>query len=78
MKPGSISALLANNYESDKAKANERRLAKEVEEKATMARKHLNKAVKFNIAVEEPLAKSAVVLEQNLKALDHKKGICVA
>jgi hypothetical protein len=62
LKPGSISALiLANNYESDKAKANERRLAKQVEEKATMARKHLNKAVKFNIAVEEPLAKSAVV-----------------
>ena len=78
LKPGSISALLANHYESDKAKANERRLAKEAEEKAKMAQKHLNKAVKFNKAVEEPLAKSAVVLEQNLEAMDHKKGICIA
>ena len=78
LKPGTISALLANHFESDKAKANERRLAKQDEEKAKMAQKHLNKAVRFNIAVEEPLAKTAVVLEQNLKALDHKKGICIA
>ncbi len=78
LKPGSISALLANHYESDnKAKANERRLAKQDEEKAKMAQKHLNKAVKFNIAMKEPLAKSAVELEQNIKALDHKNGICV-
>lgn len=78
LQPDSISALLAINYECDKAKAKERRLAKEEEEKATMAQKHLNKSIRFNKAVEEPLAKSAVVLEQNLKALDHKKGICIA
>jgi hypothetical protein len=78
LKPGTISALLANHFESDKAKANERRLAKQDEEKAKMAQKHLNKAVRFIIAMEEPLAKTAVVLEQNLKALDHKKVICIA
>jgi hypothetical protein len=51
LKPGTISALLANNYESDKAKANERLLASQDEEKAKIAQKHLNKAVKFNTAV---------------------------
>ena len=78
LKLGSTSELLANNFESDKLKANERRLAKEAEEKAKMAKKHLNKAVQFNIAVEEPLAKSMVELHQNLKAMEYRKGVCVA
>ena len=78
LKPGSISELLANNFDSDKQKAHDRRLTKEAEEKAKMAKKHLNKAVKFNIAVEEPLAKTAMEIHQNLKAMDHKKGICLA
>ena len=78
LKPGSISELLAKNFESDKLKANERRLAKEAEEKAKMAKKHLNKAVKFNLAVEEPLGKSTLELHQNLKAMEYRKGVCVA
>jgi hypothetical protein len=43
-----------------------------------MAKKHQTKAVKFNVAVEEPLAKTAMELHQNLKAMDHKKGKCLA
>jgi hypothetical protein len=78
LKPGSISELLANNFDSDKQKAHDRRLTKEAEEKAKMAKKHLNKAVKFNIAVEEPLAKTSMEINQNLKAMDHKKGIRLA
>jgi hypothetical protein len=78
LKPGSISELLANHFESDKLKANERRLAKEAEEKAKMAKRHLNKSVKFNVAVEEPLAKTAGELRQHLQAMDNKKGVCVA
>ena len=78
LKPGSISELLATNFASDKQKANDRRLAKEAEENAKMAKEDLNKSVKINVAAEEPLAKTAMELHQNLKAMDHKKGICLA
>jgi hypothetical protein len=74
LKPDSISELLATNFESDKLKANDRRLAKETEEKVKMEKKHLNKSVKFNIAVEEPLAQTAVELHQNLKSYGSQKG----
>ena len=43
-----------------------------------MAKKHLNKSIKFNISVEEPLAKTAADLHLHLKSLDHKKGVCLA
>jgi hypothetical protein len=62
LKPGTISELLTTNFENDKQKVNDRRLAKEAEEKAKMAKKHLNKSVKFNVAVEEPFAKTAMEL----------------
>ena len=77
-KPGSISELLTLKYEGDKEKSKLRRLAKEEEEKAAMAKKHLNKSIKFNISVEEPLAKTAADLHLHLKSLDHKKGVCLA
>ena len=50
-KPGSIIELLTNKYESDKLREKERRLAKEENDKAKMAKKHLNKSIKFNISV---------------------------
>ncbi len=65
-------------YEGDKEKAYQSRLAKEEEEKAAMAKKHLNKSIKFNISVEEPLAKTVAELHLHLKSLDHKKGVCLA
>ncbi len=43
-----------------------------------MAKKHLNKSIKFNISVEEPLAKTPAELDLNLQALRHKKGVCLA
>jgi hypothetical protein len=77
-KPGSISELLTMKYEGDKEKSYQRWLAKEEEDKAAMAKKHLNKSIKFNISVEEPLAKTAADLHLHLKSLDHKKGVCLA
>jgi hypothetical protein len=78
VKPGTITELLAQKYESDRVAENERRLGKEAEEKAKMAKKHLNKAVKFNMAAEEALARTSMELEQHLKAMDYKKGVCLA
>ncbi len=65
-KPGSISELLTMKYEGDKEKSYQRWLAKEEEDKAAMAKKHLNKSIKFNISVEEPLAKTAADLHLHL------------
>ena len=78
VKPGTITELLAHKYESNRVAENERRLAKEEEEKTKMAKKHLNKAVKFNMAAEEPLARTSLDLQQHLKAMDYKKGVCIA
>jgi hypothetical protein len=77
-KPGSITELLITKYETDKVKEKERRLARDAEEKAKMAKKHLNKSIKFNISVEEPLAKTPEDLELNMQALDNKKGVCLS
>jgi hypothetical protein len=78
VKPGTITELLTQNYESKRVAEHERRLAKEEEEKTKMAKKHLNKAVKFKMAAEEPLARTSLELEQHLKAMDYKKGVCIA
>jgi hypothetical protein len=43
-----------------------------------MAKKHLNKSIKFNISVEEPLANTPAQLNLNLEALDHKRSVCLA
>ena len=77
-KPGSITELLTNKYESDKLRETERRLARGEEDKAKMAKKHLNKSIKFNISAEEPLAQTATELDLNLKAMDNKRGVCLA
>ena len=72
-KPGSITELLITKYESDKVKEKDRRLARDAEEKAKMAKKHLNKSIKFKISVEEPLARTPEDLVLNMQALG-KKG----
>ena len=77
-KPGSITELLTTKYESDKQRETERRLARGEEDKAKMAKKHLNKSIKFNISAEEPLAQTATELDLNLKAMDNKRGVCLA
>jgi hypothetical protein len=43
-----------------------------------MAKKHLNKAIKFNNAVEEPSAMSKQLFETQLKSMDNKKAVCLA
>ncbi len=47
-KSGSITELLTNKYESDKLRKTERRLAKAEEDKAKMAKKHLER-IAFSI-----------------------------
>jgi hypothetical protein len=77
-KPGGITVLVTTAFAQDKILANELRLANEVEEKARMAKQHLKKAIKFNVAAEEPLATTSILLHAQLKAMDYKKGVCMA
>ncbi len=35
-------------------------------------------AIKFNVAVEEPLATTTLLLHAQLKAMDYKKGVCLS
>jgi hypothetical protein len=77
-KPGGITVLVTTAFAQDKRLANELRLANEVEEKARMAKHHLKKAIKFNVAAEEPLATTSILLHAQLKAMDYKKGVCLA
>ena len=77
-KPGGIVVLLGNVYNRDKLLSKELRLQHQETEKAKMAKKHLNKAIKFNKAVEEPLAMTVLLLQTELKAMDYKKAVCLA
>ncbi len=77
-KPGALVLLLKTAYQSDKVLDRELRLANEENEKARMAKKHLNKAIKFNNAVEEPLAMTVLLFQTELKAMDYKKAVCLA
>ena len=77
-KPGAITMLVRTAFEHDKVLAKELRLANEVEEKSKKAKQHLNKAIKFNVNVEEPLATTSLLLHAQLKAMDYKKGVCLA
>jgi hypothetical protein len=49
-KLGGITVLVTTAFAQDKRLANELRLAMEVEENARMAKQHLKKAIKFNVA----------------------------
>ena len=77
-KPGAVTTLLQEAYERDKVLAGELRLQNEENEKAKMARKHINKAIKFNNAVEEPLTKTIELLHVELQSMEYKRGVCVA
>ena len=61
-KPGAITVLVQNAFQQNKVLSHELRLANEIEERAKMAKQHLRKAIKFNVAVEEPLATTALLL----------------
>jgi hypothetical protein len=76
--PGAITMLVRTAFEHDKVLAKELRLANEVEEKAKKAKQHFKKAIKFNVNVEEPLAATSILLHAQLKAMDYKKGVCLA
>ena len=71
-KPGGVVVLLKDVYKRDQLLSKELRLANEDKEKARMAQKHLNKAIKFNMAVEEPLANTVLQLQTQLKSMDNK------
>ena len=77
-KPGGVVVLLKDVYKRDQLLSKELRLANEDKEKARMAQKHLNKAIKFNMAVEEPLATTGLLLQTHLKSMDYKKAVCLA
>jgi hypothetical protein len=62
----------------NKVLSHELRLANEIEERAKLAKQHLRKAIKFNVAVEEPLATTTLLLHAQLKAMDYKKGVCLS
>ena len=76
--PGGLVVLLNAVYERNKVLAHELRLANEEREKARMAKRHLNKAIKFNNAVEETLATSKQLLAAQLASMDNKKAVCLA
>ncbi len=78
VRPGAVTTLLQAAYVRDKALAEDLRIQTEEDEKAKMARKHLNKAIKFNKAVEEPLATTVLLLQTQLKSMDYKKAVCLA
>ena len=77
-RPGAVTTLLQEAYARDKLLAGELRRLNEVNEKAKMARKHINKAIKFNNAVEEPLTKTIELIHVELQSMDYKRGVCVA
>ncbi len=70
--------LLGDVCKRDKVLSQELQLENEEREKTKMAKKHLNKAIKFNKAVEEPLATTGLLLQTQLKAMDYKKAVCLA
>ena len=71
--------LVQSAFQQNKVLAHELRLANEIEEKAKMAKQHLRKAIKFNVAVEEPMATTTLLLHAQLKAMDYKKkGVCLS
>ncbi len=74
-KPGAITVLAQTAFQQNKVLAHELRLANEIEEKAKMVKQHLRKAIKFNVAVEEPMATTTLLLHAQLKAMDYKKGV---
>ena len=78
VKPGAVTTLLQDAYARDKVLSEELRLQNEENEKAKMARKHMNKAIKFNKAVEEPLSKTIEILHLQLQSMEYKKVVCVA
>jgi hypothetical protein len=77
-KPGAVTVMVKAAFEHDKLMAKELRLAHVAEEKAKKAKQHLKKAIKFNVNVEEPLAATSLLLHAQLKAMDYKKGVCLA
>jgi hypothetical protein len=78
IKPGGVFVLLKAVYKRDQLLSKELRLANEDKEKARMAQKHLNKAIKFNLAFEEPLATTVLLLQTHLKSMDNKKAVSLA
>jgi hypothetical protein len=77
-KPGAVTVMVKAAFEHDKLMAKKLRLANVEEEKAKKAKQHLKKAIKFNVNVEEPLAATSILLQAHLKAMDYKKGVCLA
>ncbi len=78
VRPGAVTTLLQDAYERDKVLAKELRLQNEENDKAKMARKQMNKAIKFNNAVEKPSTKTIEILHLQLQSMDYKRGVCVA
>ncbi len=72
---GKVTAKLDAIFATNTARADARREAKRKEEKEAATRKIAKKAVKFNNALEEPLAPTVGDMLAHLKALGNGVGV---
>jgi beta-phosphoglucomutase-like phosphatase (HAD superfamily) len=73
---GLVSAKLDAVFATNSQRADARRETKRVEEEEQAKRKIANKAIKFNTALEEPLAPTVGALLAHMKAMDNAVGVC--
>jgi hypothetical protein len=73
---GKVTAKLDHIFENNTQRAEERRECKRKEEEAAAMRKIAKKGVKFNKALEEPLAPTIGALLAQMEAMGNAVGVC--
>jgi hypothetical protein len=73
---GKVTAKLDQKFETNTQRAQDRRESKRKEEKAAALRKITKKSVKFNNALEEPLAPTIGELLAQMSVMGNTVGVC--